>query len=165
MKPIDRLQIGDQAPDFTLPATGDTAGRGSKRKNVSLKTWRGKKNVLLIFFPAAFTPVCTAQLPAFEERFSDFEDLNTQILAICTDNIPSIEAWCAELGGLSFPVLSDFWPHGLTALKYGVLRSEGIAERAVFVIDKNGIIRHLEVFDIKTEPPAAPILKVLKGLE
>ncbi len=164
MKPIDKLKIGDEAPEFTLPATGDTAGRGDKRKNISLKSWRGKKNVLLIFFPAAFTPVCTAQLPAFEEHFAEFESLGTQMLAISTDNIPSIENWCKELGGLSYPVLSDFWPHGFTALKYGVLRSEGIAERAVFLIDKKGIIRYMEVFDIKTEPPVEPILNALRQI-
>lgn len=165
MKPIDRLQVGDEAPEFILPATGDTAGLGQKKKNVSIKSFRDKKNIVLLFFPAAFTPICTAELPAFEQQISEFERLDAQILALSADNIPSIEAWCETLGGLHFPVLSDFWPHGLTALKYGVLRSEGIAERAVFVIDKAGIIKYIDIHDIKSEPPIEPILECIKGLQ
>lgn len=164
MKSIDRLQIGDDAPDFNLPATGATAGRNDKRKSISLKDYRDKRNVVLMFFPAAFTPICTAQLPSFEARFADFGRLNAQLLAVSTDTLPSIESWCASLGGLSYPVLSDFWPHGHTSLKYGVLRSEGIAERSVFVIDTQGKIRHIELYDIRSEPPVGPILAALEAL-
>jgi peroxiredoxin (alkyl hydroperoxide reductase subunit C) len=164
MKSIDRLKIGDDAPDFTLPATGDTAGRNEKRKSISLKNYRGKKNVVLMFFPASFTPICTAQLPSFEARSADFVRLNAQLLAVSTDNLPSIESWCTSLGGLSYPVLSDFWPHGHVALKYGVLRSEGIAERSVFVIDNQGKIRHIDICDIGSEPPVDPILAAVEAL-
>lgn len=162
LRPLQRLQVGDVAPDFSLPATGDTAGRGQKHKQVSLKTYRGKKNVVMAFFPAAFTPVCTAQLPSYEERMADFVRLDAQVLAISTDNVFSIEGWCAALGGLSYPVLSDFWPHGFVAVKYGVLRAEGIAERAIFVIDKQGLIRYIDIHDINEEPPIEPIIHALE---
>ncbi|MGB9620543.1 MAG: peroxiredoxin [Armatimonadota bacterium] len=164
LRPVQQLKVGEEAPDFTLPATGDTAGKNQPRKSVSLKRYRGKKNVVLAFFPAAFTPVCTAELPSFEERISEFEQLDAQVLGISTDNLPSIEAWCAQLGGLSFPVLSDFWPHGHVALKYGVLRAEGISERAVFVVDKQGIIRYIDIHNINEEPPIDPIVRCLKEL-
>jgi peroxiredoxin (alkyl hydroperoxide reductase subunit C) len=162
LRPLQRLQIGDEAPDFSLPATGDTAGQGQKRKQVALKNYRGKKNVVLAFFPAAFTPICTAQLPSFEQRTADFDRLNAQVLAISTDNVFSQEGWAATLGGLSFPVLSDFWPHGFVAIKYGVLREEGIAERAVFVVDKSGVIRYIDIHNINEEPPIDPIIHALQ---
>jgi len=164
LRPTQQLKAGEEAPDFTLPATGDTAGRNQPRKTISLKKYRGKKNVVLAFFPAAFTPVCTAQLPSYEERISEFQRLDAQVLGISTDNIPSIDAWCAQLGGLSYPVLSDFWPHGFVALKYGVLRSEGICERAIFVVDKQGIIRYIDIHDINEPPPVEPILDCLRQL-
>lgn len=164
MKSIDKLEIGDEAPQFTLPATGDTAGLGQSNKNISLKNYKGKKNVVLIFFPAAFTPICTAELPAFDLMIEEFEALDAQLLGISTDNVPSIDAWSETLGGFHFPVLSDFWPHGMMSLSYGVLRSEGIAERAVFVIDKAGMIRYIDIHDIKSEPPIEPIIECLKAL-
>ena len=85
-------------------------------------------------------------------------------MGISTDNVHSIDGWCAELGGLSYPVLSDFWPHGMVALKYGVLRSEGITERAIFIVDKHGIIRYIDIHDINEEPPLAPVFEVLNKL-
>lgn len=164
LRPTQRLIIGDEAPDFSLPATGKTAGRGQRRTIVTLSSFRGKKNVVLVFFPAAFTPICTAQLPTYEENFSEFKNLNAQILGISTDNVFSIEGWCHTLGGLSYPVLSDFWPHGFTAIKYGILRSEGIAERAIFVIDKEGKIRYIDIHDINEEPPVEPVMEALAHL-
>ena len=103
-------------------------------------------------------------MPSYEERISEFERLDAQVLGISTDNVHSIDGWCAELGGLSYPVLSDFWPHGLVAISYGVLREEGITERAIFVVDKQGIIRYIDIHDINEEPPLDPILETLKKL-
>ncbi len=95
---------------------------------------------------------------------SEFERLNAQVLGISTDNVFSIDGWCESLGGLSYPVLSDFWPHGFTAVKYGVLREEGITERAIFVIDKSGTIRYIDIHDINEEPPVEPVLHALQHL-
>jgi peroxiredoxin len=80
------------------------------------------------------------------------------------DNVHSLDGWCATIGGLSYPVLSDFWPHGLVAIKYGVLRQEGITERAVFVVDKEGKIRYIDIHDINEEPPMEPVLEALKQI-
>ena len=104
-------------------------------------------------------------MPSYEERFSEFERLNAQVLGISTDNVHSIDGWCTTLGGLSYPVLSDFWPHGHVAIKYGVLREEGITERAIFVVDKEGKIRYIDIHDINEEPPIEPIMAALKGLQ
>lgn len=95
---------------------------------------------------------------------SEFERLNAQVLGISTDNVFSNDGWCESLGGLSFPVLSDFWPHGFVAIKYGVLREEGITERAIFVIDKEGKIRYIDIHDINEEPPIEPVLHALQHL-
>ena len=164
MRATMRLQVGDEAPDFTLPATGETAGKGQERKNISLKDYRGKKNVLLAFVPAAFTKVWSAQMPAYEEDLAEFSRYDTQVLGISTDNVPSLENWAKSMGGLSYPLLSDFWPHGQVALKYGVLREEGICERALFVIDKQGIIRYIDIHPIGDQPDNAEIFEVLKKL-
>ena len=81
-----------------------------------------------------------------------------------TDNVPSLKAW-ARGNNLSFPVLSDFWPHGHTSLKYDVLRREGVAERAVFIIDKKGVIRYIEVHDINEDPGMNAIIRTLEDIE
>ena len=81
-----------------------------------------------------------------------------------TDNIPSLKAW-SQGNNLSFPVLSDFWPHGYVSLKYDVLRSEGIAERAIFIIDKKGIIRYIDIHDINDDPGMNAIIKTLEEIE
>ncbi len=80
------------------------------------------------------------------------------------DNIPSLKAW-SRGNNLSFPVLSDFWPHGHVSLKYDVLRSEGVAERAIFVIDKEGIIRYIDVHDINEDPGMNAIIRILEEIE
>jgi len=74
--------------------------------------------------------------------------LNAQVLGISIDHVPCIQAWADSLGGIHYPLLSDFWPHGAVAKKYGVLRVEGYAERAIFIIDKIGIIRYIDIHDI-----------------
>jgi len=82
---------------------------------------------------------------------------------VLTDNIPSLKAWAAG-NNLSFPVLSDFWPHGLVALKYDVLRREGVAERAIFIIDKEGVIRYIDIHDINDDPGMNAIIRTLEEI-
>ncbi|MBN2331759.1 MAG: peroxiredoxin [Deltaproteobacteria bacterium] len=140
-----RIQVGDRAPDFTLPAiTGDL---------ITLSAYQGKKNVVLSFVPAAFTPVCSAQWPMYNMAEDLFSRYDAVVLGIATDNIPSLYAWTRGMGTLWFPVLSDFWPHGMVAKDYGVLRTNGTAERALFIIDKTGVIRYVDVHDINERPP------------
>lgn len=103
-------------------------------------------------------------MAAYEELRDRFAALNTQVLGVLTDNMPTLKAWTQGIN-LSFPVLSDFWPHGEVALLYDVLRSEGIAERAIFVIDRKGIIRYIDIHDINEDPGINAILRTLEDIE
>ena len=160
LQPVDsrlKVKVGDQAPDFTLKAL-----RGGK---VSLKQLRGRKNVVLSFVPAAFTPVCSAQWPGYSLVKDIFDKHDAVLLGITTDNLPSLYAWTEQMGGLSFDVLSDFHPHGKVASSFGVLRSDGTAERALFVLDKRGVIRWIDVHDINERPPLEDLVAALEKLQ
>ena len=160
LKPLDsasKLKVGDKAPDFTLPAVSD--------KKISLAQYRGKKNVVISFVPAAWTPVCSEQWPGYNIAKDIFDEYNAQLIGITVDNIPTLFAWTHQMGKLWFPVLSDFWPHGAVASKYGILRTDGVSERALFVIDKKGIIRYRDIHDINKRPPLDDLVKELKKLQ
>lgn len=160
LKPIDsvlKVKIGQPAPDFTLPSVS-----GEK---ISLSQFRGKKNVVLSFVPAAWTPVCSDQWPGYNIAKDIFTQNDAILLGITVDNIPTLFAWTNQMGQLWFPVLSDFWPHGAVAKKYGVLRSNGVSERALFVIDKKGIIRFIDVHDINKRPPLEDLAGALEKLK
>jgi peroxiredoxin (alkyl hydroperoxide reductase subunit C) len=147
LKPIDsrlKVQTGDPAPDFELPAV---SGR-----RIRLSQYRGQKNVVLSFVPAAWTPVCSGQWPGYNLVQGLFEKNDTVMLGITVDNVPTLHAWVREMGGLWFEVLSDFWPHGAVADAFGVLRTDGTAERALIFIDRQGIISNAMVFDINERP-------------
>jgi peroxiredoxin len=147
LKPIDstlKVRVGQAAPDFTLPSI-----QGEK---IRLSQYRGKKNVVISFVPAAFTPVCSDQWPGYNMARALFEQHDAILLGITVDNIPTLHAWTGQMGNVWFPVLSDFWPHGAVAQKFGVLRSDGVSERALFYIDKKGIIRDILVSDINKRP-------------
>jgi peroxiredoxin (alkyl hydroperoxide reductase subunit C) len=157
LKPTDsktELKVGDAAPDFDLPAV--SGGR------VRLSDYRGKRNVVLSFIPAAWTPVCSDQWPGYNIVKELFEDNNSVLIGISVDNIPTLYAWTKQMGNLWFPVLSDFWPHGAVAKSYGILRSTGVSERAIFIIDKNGLITFIDVHDINRRPP---LEEIIGGLE
>lgn len=158
LKPVDstlKVKEWDHAPDFALPSTdGHT---------VKLSDYRGK-NVILSFVPSAWTPVCSDQWPGYNIALELFAQHDAVLLGISTNNTPSQWAWEKAMGGLDFPVLSDFWPHGATADAYGVLRSDGMAERALFIIDKQGLIRWIHVNDINKRPDLSLIVKALEGL-
>ncbi|MFH0960824.1 MAG: peroxiredoxin [Pseudomonadota bacterium] len=159
LKPMDTstgLKIGDLAPAFSLP----TLSGGS----VSLDQYRNKNNVVLSFVPAAWTPVCSQQWPGYNIARDLFEKLDTVVIGISVDNIPTLHAWTKEMGNLWFPVASDFWPHGAVAQKYGILRSDGVSERALFVIDKKGIVRYVDVHDINKMPKLENLIKALEKL-
>ena len=160
LKPIDsilKVKVGDHAPDFTLPSVS-----GEK---VSLSQFRGKKNVVLSFVPAAWTPVCSDQWPGYNITGDIFSQYDAILLGITVDNIPTLFAWTNQMGQLWFPVLSDFWPHGAVAKQYGVLRSNGVSERALFIIDREGIIRYIDVHDINKRPPLEDLMGALEKLK
>ncbi|OGW42970.1 MAG: alkyl hydroperoxide reductase [Nitrospirae bacterium RBG_13_41_22] len=159
LKPIDsviKLKVGDEAPDFTLPSVS-----GEK---ISLGQFRCKKNVVISFVPAAWTPVCSDQWPGYNIAKDFFDKHDAILIGITVDNIPTLYSWTSEMGTLWFPVLSDFWPHGAVAERYGVLRSDGVSERALFVIDKKGIIRYIDVHDINQRPKLEVLVKELEKL-
>jgi glutaredoxin len=105
-------------------------------------------------------------MPSYELDLPKFEGYNTQVLGISVDHIPCLKAWAESLGGISYPLLSDFWPHGAVAETYGVLRMEdGKSERALFVVDKEGIVRYVDIHDIDDQPDNEEIFRVLRQLE
>ena len=160
LKAVDsvlKVKIGDAAPDFLLPSiTG---------QKVTLKQYRGKKNVVLSFVPAAWTPVCSDQWPGYNIVKDLFDKNDAVLLGITVDNIPTLYAWTNQMGKLWFPVLSDFYPHGKVAETYGVLRSDGTSERALFVIDKQGVIRYIDVHDINKRPSLESLIRELAKLK
>ena len=160
LKAIDSLlkvKVGDPAPDFSLPALS-----GGK---IALSQYREKKNVVLSFVPAAWTPVCSDQWPGYNIVQGLFEQKEAILLGITVDNIPTLFAWTNQMGKLWFPVLSDFWPHGAVAESYGILRTDGTSERAIFLIDKKGLIRYINVNDINKRPRLEDLAAELEKLD
>jgi peroxiredoxin (alkyl hydroperoxide reductase subunit C) len=131
------LSIGDQAPDFTL--------NDQTRSPVTLSDFRGKKDVLLVFYPLAFSGVCTGEMCTLRDSIDSFRSDEVETLAISVDSSAATAAWAAK-EGYEFPLLSDFWPHGAVAERYGVFDANiGLAMRGTFLIDKQGVIRFAEV--------------------
>ena len=143
------LLVGELAPDFEL-----TSHRG---EHVRLSNFRGRKYVLLAFHPLDWTPVCASQMTNYEKDHAWFSEHNTHVLGISVDAVPSKGEWAKSLGGVSFDLLSDFHPQGTVAAAYGVSRDDGISERAVFVVDKDGVVAFAKVYDIPTLPDNAEV--------
>lgn len=160
LKPVDsvlKVKPGDPAPDFSLEAVSG--------EMVTLSDFIGKKNVVISFVPAAWTPVCSDQWPGYNIARPFFDKYDAVLLGITVDNIPTLFAWTRQMGDLWFPVLSDFWPHGAVADAYGVLRSDGVTERALIFIDKKGRISSVFVGDINVRPKLEVIVEGLKAME
>ncbi len=153
--PRGALTAGTRAPDFTLHRTPDHA--------VSLRTFRGRP-VILAFYPADWSPVCGDQMGLYNEVLAEFQRYNAELLGISVDGV-----WChaafASDRKLHFPLLADFEPKGAVARRYGVYREgDGFTERALFVIDGEGVIRWSYVSPIEVNPGAAGILRALESL-
>jgi mycoredoxin-dependent peroxiredoxin len=131
------LAPGAEAPDFTL--------KDQDGSDVTLSSFREKQNVVLVFYPFTFTGVCQGELCSLRDNLSEYQSASAQVLAISCDSRHAQKKW-AEDQGFTFPVLSDFWPHGAVARAYGVFNEQlGCANRATFVIDKQGKI--VDVFE------------------
>jgi peroxiredoxin (alkyl hydroperoxide reductase subunit C) len=131
------LAPGAEAPDFTL--------KDQDGNDVTLSSFRGRQNVVLVFYPFTFTGVCQGELCSLRDNLSDYQSASAQVLAISCDTRHAQKKW-AEEQGFTFPVLSDFWPHGAVARAYGVFNEQlGCANRATFVIDQQGKI--VDVFE------------------
>lgn len=96
---------------------------------------------------------------------ASFAGLDTQVLGISVDSVPCLTAWAKDLGGITYPLLSDFWPHGEVAQRFGVLREDGTTERALFIIDREGIIRYVDVHDIDTQPSNDELRRAIRAID
>ncbi len=129
------LELGSPAPAFSLKSHQDS--------EISLADYKGKKNVVLVFYPLDFSPVCSNQLPEYSSRKADFEAADTVVIGVNRDSLYAHKAW-AEAFGIEVPLLADM--NGAVATEYGVyLKDVGISTRAVFIIDKEGNLRHQHV--------------------
>jgi mycoredoxin-dependent peroxiredoxin len=126
------VQVGDIAPDFELK---DQTGQP-----VKLSDYRGKKNVVLVFYPLSFTGVCEGEMCSIRDQIEVFRNDDVETLAISVDSPPTHRQWAHEQG-FDFPLLSDFWPHGEVASAYGVFDDTlGLAVRGTFIIDRDGTV-------------------------
>jgi peroxiredoxin len=126
------IEVGAQAPDFTL--------KDQNNQEVRLSDFRGRRTVLLVFYPLAFTGTCQGELTEIKDNLTDYANESTQVLTVSVDSPYSHKVW-AEREGYDFPLLADFWPHGAVASAYGVFNEDrGFADRGTFVIDPAGTV-------------------------
>jgi mycoredoxin-dependent peroxiredoxin len=131
------VEVGQPAPDFTLP--------DQNHQKVTLSSFRGQKNVLLVFYPFAFSGICTSELCQVRDDLPRYQNDDLQILGISVDAPYALRAW-ARAEGYEFPLLADFWPHGAVAQAYGVFNdTAGMANRGTFLIDREGVVRFAEM--------------------
>ena len=130
------VEVGQEAPDFTL--------RDQNREDVTLSSYRGRQSVLLVFYPFAFSGLCSTELCQVRDELPSFEDDDVQVIGISIDHPYALKTWSIQEGYL-FPLLSDFWPHGEVARRYGVFNeTAGMANRGTFLVDRTGIVRFAE---------------------
>ncbi|GAA4418232.1 peroxiredoxin [Actinokineospora soli] len=131
------IEVGSKAPDFTL--------NDYNKQPVTLSSFQGEKNVLLVFYPFAFSGICTGELCQVRDELAEYSDKDVQVIGVSVDTPFSLKAW-ADQQGYTFPLLSDFWPHGEVAKTYGVFHEDaGLALRGTFLVDKTGTVRFAEV--------------------
>ena len=137
------LEVGQEAPDFTL--------RDQHGQDVTLSSFRGHKAVVVMFYPFAFSSVCTGELCAVRDSLPTFESDDVQVLAVSCDPMFALRAF-ADADGLTFPLLSDFWPHGAVASAYDVFNeTRGCSDRSTFIVDRQGVLR----WSVHNEMPVA----------
>jgi peroxiredoxin (alkyl hydroperoxide reductase subunit C) len=130
-------EVGTEAPDFTL--------KDQNNQEVTLSSFRGDRAALVVFYPFAFSGICTGELCAVRDDLSSFQNDDVQILAVSVDHPFALKAW-ANAEGYEFPLLADFWPHGAVAQAYGVFNdAAGFAVRGTFLVDTTGTVRFAEV--------------------
>jgi len=148
------IRVGEKAPDFTL--------KDQHNKELRLSELEGKK-ILLSFHPLAWTKVCARQMQSLEKNRDVFDRLNTVVLGLSVDTVPSKHAWAKELGIKKTRLLSDFWPHGEVAKLYGIFKAEnGISERTNIIVDEEQRVIFVKVYDIPQLPDIDEIINFLK---
>jgi peroxiredoxin len=151
------VEIGEEAPDFELKDQHGTP--------VRLSSLRGSKNVVLVFYPLAFSGVCSSELCAMRDEFPEVDRDDVELLTVSVDSFFSLAAW-ADREKFGFGMLSDFWPHGAVAKSYGVFNEDmGVATRGTFVIDKAGVVRWKVVNPIPQARDLADYQKALAALD
>ena len=150
------VDVGDEAPDFEL--------QDQERSPVRLSSFRGLKNVVVVFYPLSFTPTCQGELCAIRDSLPDFDGDDVQTLAVSCDTTAVHKRW-AEDQGYAFPLLADFWPHGEVARAYGVFDEEsGLAQRGTFIVDKQGKVAYKVVNAMRSPRDLDEYRSVLAGL-
>ena len=150
------VDVGDLAPDFSL--------RDQEKNPVTLSEFRGRKNVVIVFYPFSFTNVCKGELCAIRDELADFSNDDVQTLAVSVDS-PQVHAAWAKEQGYDFPLLADFWPHGAVAQAYGVFHEQaGAAVRGTFIVDKQGVVVWKVVHEIPDARDHEEYKKVLASL-
>ena len=150
------VEVGDQAPDFELKDQHGTP--------VRLSGFRGKKNVVIVFYPFAFSGVCSSELSALRDSFPEASRPDVELMAVSADSVFALRTW-ADAEGFSFALLSDFWPHGAVARSYGVFdENMGAATRGTFILDKAGVVRWKVVNPIPQARDVADYQKALAEL-
>lgn len=151
---MDRIKVGDYAPDFLL--------KDNRGEEIRLTDYKGKK-VLLSWHPLAWTSVCAEQMKALEANLAEFESNNTVPLGLSIDSYPCKNAWAKELGIVTVKLLADFWPHGEIAQKYGLFRQqEGFSERANVLVGEDGKVLWVKIYPIPELPDIAEVLEQVK---
>ena len=150
------VDIGDEAPDFEL--------QDQDRNRVRLSSFRGDKNVVVVFYPLSFTGVCQGELCAIRDEIADFSNDDTVTLAISVDSTAVHAQWAKEQS-YTFPLLADFWPHGAVAKAYGVFdEASGLAVRGTFIVDKRGTVAYKVVNAIPDARDQDEYRKILASL-
>jgi peroxiredoxin len=150
------VEVGQEAPDFEL--------RDQHGKPVRLSSFRGAKNVVLVFYPLAFSGVCSGELSAMRDDFPEASRDDVELLTVSVDSTYALRTW-SDRDGFEFGMLSDFWPHGSVAKLYGVFDENlGVAVRGTFVIDKSGVVRWKVVHPIPEARDIADYQKALAAL-
>ena len=150
------VEVGEQAPDFELKDQHGTP--------VRLSGFRGRKNVVLVFYPLAFSGVCSGELRAMRDEFPEAARDDVELLTVSVDSVYALRAW-SDTETFGFPLLSDFWPHGDVARSYGVFDdNRGIATRGTFIIDKDGVVRWKIVNPVPEARDIADYQKALAAL-
>jgi mycoredoxin-dependent peroxiredoxin len=131
------IDVGQEAPDFAL--------KDQNNEEFTLSSFRGSQAVLIVFYPLAFTGICTGELCAVRDDITSFQNDDVQVVSISVDSVYAHKIF-AEREGYDFPLLSDFWPHGAVAQAYGVFNeTTGFANRGTFLVDTDGIVRFAEM--------------------
>jgi peroxiredoxin len=150
------IEVGQKAPEFGL--------KDQNGELVKLSDYLGKKNVVLSFHALAWTSVCAAQMLHLHFTEEEFAKRDTVVFGVSVDSVPSKAAWAKALGLGNLRILADFHPKGNVAEKYGLLRREGVSERAVVLIDKEGIVRWVKVYPMKEVPMPQDVLEAIDRL-